>query len=303
MDAWHRADDRSSWCAESERAWEASLVVERTLSWLHQFRWLRVRYTPYGQAQAFPKADINNDGSASTSDLTTLLPQIGSVINDGTYTAEADLNHDGSITTSDLTIYLGASGTSIPASDLSALNSIVGYNGYLYEQATGLYCVRNRWYEPNTGRWTSRDPAGYVDGMNLYRYGRANPLTYTDPMGLASIGEAVKKYCRSQCSRSGVIARLFYGICVDDCMLSLDKQDKFNLWYQSEMLDQGWLKEIPDCPSKITVYGGKPRIVITGIGEKSLVQTRNTTQVLSGVCDRRVSMGMLSNAAIKRMGL
>ena len=144
----------------------------------------RVRYTPYGQAQAFPKADINNDGSASTSDLTTLLGQLGKSIGDGTYTAEADLNHDGSITTSDLTIYLGASGTSIPDGDLSAIGSIVGYDGYLYEQATGLYCVRNRWYDTDTGRWISRDPAEYIDGMALYTYVSVNPNRYSDPLGL-----------------------------------------------------------------------------------------------------------------------
>jgi hypothetical protein len=41
-------------------------------------------------------------------------------------------------------------------------------------------------YDPATGRFITRDPAGYVDGMNLYRYGRSNPARYTDPMGLSS---------------------------------------------------------------------------------------------------------------------
>lgn len=40
-------------------------------------------------------------------------------------------------------------------------------------------------YDPGTGRFITRDPAGYVDGMNLYRYGRANPVRYNDPSGLA----------------------------------------------------------------------------------------------------------------------
>lgn len=41
-------------------------------------------------------------------------------------------------------------------------------------------------YDPATGRFITRDPAGYVDGMNLYRYGMSNPATHTDPMGLSS---------------------------------------------------------------------------------------------------------------------
>lgn len=47
-------------------------------------------------------------------------------------------------------------------------------------------------YDPATGRWITRDPAGYVDGSNLYRYGGANPVRFVDPMGLED--EPVDKY-------------------------------------------------------------------------------------------------------------
>lgn len=40
-----------------------------------------------------------------------------------------------------------------------------------------------RWYDPATGRWTTRDPAGYVDGANLYQFVVANPLRYVDNKG------------------------------------------------------------------------------------------------------------------------
>jgi hypothetical protein len=39
---------------------------------------------------------------------------------------------------------------------------------------------------PSLGRWLSRDPARYVDGPNLYRYGVESPITARDPSGLAS---------------------------------------------------------------------------------------------------------------------
>jgi len=42
-------------------------------------------------------------------------------------------------------------------------------------------------YAPSTGRFMQRDPAGYVDGLNLYTYAKASPLVYTDPMGLGAI--------------------------------------------------------------------------------------------------------------------
>jgi len=59
------------------------------------------------------------------------------------------------------------------------------FAGYFYDSETGLYHVRHRMYSPILQRWLQRDPAGYVDGMNLYQYVRANPLTNTDPSGLA----------------------------------------------------------------------------------------------------------------------
>ncbi|WP_146393523.1 RHS repeat-associated core domain-containing protein [Allorhodopirellula solitaria] len=45
----------------------------------------------------------------------------------------------------------------------------------------GLYYFRNRWYDAQLGRFSSRDPIGYVDGENLYS--NYSSLSSTDPMG------------------------------------------------------------------------------------------------------------------------
>ena len=47
-----------------------------------------------------------------------------------------------------------------------------------------LYHYRARTYDPLHGRFNQRDPAGYVDGMNLYEYVGSTPLGTTDPLGL-----------------------------------------------------------------------------------------------------------------------
>lgn len=44
--------------------------------------------------------------------------------------------------------------------------------------------VCGRVYEATTGRWLTRDPAGFVDGPNLYQYVQSNPLASRDPLGL-----------------------------------------------------------------------------------------------------------------------
>jgi RHS repeat-associated protein len=46
------------------------------------------------------------------------------------------------------------------------------FTGREYDAETGLYHYRARTYGPGLGRFYSRDPLGYVDGMNLYEYVR-----------------------------------------------------------------------------------------------------------------------------------
>ncbi|WP_437575045.1 RHS repeat-associated core domain-containing protein [Sorangium sp. So ce887] len=53
------------------------------------------------------------------------------------------------------------------------------------DEETGLYYYGARYYAPWLGRWTSADPAGMVDGPNLYEYVRGNPVGMIDPSGMA----------------------------------------------------------------------------------------------------------------------
>jgi RHS repeat-associated protein len=62
------------------------------------------------------------------------------------------------------------------------------HQGGRYDSVTGLYHFRNRDYSATLGRWTRQDPAGYVDGGNLYEYVATNPLAYVDPDGNQTIG-------------------------------------------------------------------------------------------------------------------
>ncbi|MFJ2714382.1 RHS repeat-associated core domain-containing protein, partial [Pseudomonas sp. NPDC087346] len=55
--------------------------------------------------------------------------------------------------------------------------------------ATGLYYYGFRYYAPWLGRWINPDPAGTIDGLNLYRMVRNNPIALFDTDGLASDDE------------------------------------------------------------------------------------------------------------------
>ena len=51
--------------------------------------------------------------------------------------------------------------------------------------ATGLYYYGLRYYMPWVQRWVNPDPEGLIDGLNLYRMVRNNPVNMIDEIGLA----------------------------------------------------------------------------------------------------------------------
>ena len=110
---------------------------------------------------------------------------------------------------------------------------------------------RNRYYDPETGRWLTHDPLGitpprsiinsfwiegqYTDGMNLYEYARGNPAANSDSYGLGfgwipngPTLRDVQRYCSDW----------------------IKKELKFNE-------NNDWLNKLPDCPRKIQKIGGK----------------------------------------------
>lgn len=50
--------------------------------------------------------------------------------------------------------------------------------------ASGLQYMRNRYYDPKTGRFTQQDPIGLAGGLNLYGYAGGDPVNFSDPFGL-----------------------------------------------------------------------------------------------------------------------
>ncbi|EOZ5487650.1 RHS repeat-associated core domain-containing protein, partial [Escherichia coli] len=58
--------------------------------------------------------------------------------------------------------------------------------GQQYDEESGLYYNRHRYYDPLQGRYITQDPIGLKGGINLYTYPLV-PIRYTDPLGLERV--------------------------------------------------------------------------------------------------------------------
>jgi len=61
-----------------------------------------------------------------------------------------------------------------------------GFAGGLYDPDTGLVRFGARDYDPEIGRWLTKDPIRFDGGINLYAYVNNDPVNYIDPTGLRS---------------------------------------------------------------------------------------------------------------------
>ncbi len=67
-----------------------------------------------------------------------------------------------------------------------------GFAGGLWDADTGLLRFGARDYDPELGRWTSKDPIGFAGGLSsLYSYVGSDPVNWVDPSGLFPWGIAL----------------------------------------------------------------------------------------------------------------
>ncbi|SQH94869.1 protein RhsA [Salmonella enterica subsp. salamae] len=62
------------------------------------------------------------------------------------------------------------------------LEQLIWLPGQQYDDESGLYYNRHRYYNPGQGRYITQDPIGLEGGWNLYNY-PLNPIVKIDPLG------------------------------------------------------------------------------------------------------------------------
>jgi RHS repeat-associated protein len=84
------------------------------------------------------------------------------------------------------------SGSPIAVNSWGTPHSAIGnpwvFTGREFDEETGLYYYRARYYDPTLARFLQRDPLQYVDGLKLYEYAEDSPTNRSD-----LFGESVEK--------------------------------------------------------------------------------------------------------------
>lgn len=104
-------------------------------------------------------------------------------LNDHLGSCTLELDSDGEVVSQERYHPFGTTAWFAGRGEIEASRKTVRYSGK-ERDATGLYYYGLRYYVAWLQRWLNPDPAGAVDGFNLYRMVGNNPIRYRDASGL-----------------------------------------------------------------------------------------------------------------------
>ena len=164
-----------------------------------------------------------DESGALVAEYTTEPDLYGNVIsqerNDHTYY----YHYDGEGNTSAVT---DQNGNIVETATYSAFGEVVAksmsvVNPFGYKGALGYYAngdtdqieARARSYSPQSGRWLSEDPAGFIDGPNAYVFVLNDPINKSDPSGLAlEIIQSVPRKLNPTCKKISATAAWWFRV-------------------------------------------------------------------------------------------
>jgi insecticidal toxin complex protein TccC len=104
-----------------------------------------------------------------------------------------ELDRSGGLITLEHYYPFGATAWYAGRSAVEASHKTIRYSGKEMD-ASGLYYYGARYYAPWLQRWVSADPAGDVDGLNVYAFVGNNPLRYLDDGGTNKLAWDIINY-------------------------------------------------------------------------------------------------------------
>jgi RHS repeat-associated protein len=111
---------------------------------------------------------------------------------------------------------------------------------------TGLLYMRNRYYDPATGKFTQADPIGLAGGLNLYGFAGGDPVNFSDPFGLTIWPSAVLALAIRRAQESATFTTMYTGLdqsktvdvylwaCSENCNMNV--VDHAGGWIESHLI-------------------------------------------------------------------
>jgi hypothetical protein len=115
-------------------------------------------------------------------------------------------------------------------------------------------------YDPNIGRWPSRDPIAEEGGVNLYGMVGNSPANRVDYLGLWTLKEAEARL-RWAGVKPAIPAQNHYNpYGGSSTPARYSYQQIFDKWIELEKnTGTGWYKKLPKCPAQVCIVDGKPQ--------------------------------------------
>nr|WP_153101559.1 RHS repeat-associated core domain-containing protein [Paraburkholderia hayleyella] len=118
----------------------------------------------------------------------------------------------------------------------------IRFQGQYHDHETGLHYNRYRYYDPEVGRFVSKDPIGYAGGLSLYKYA-PNSINWVDPLGLDTyiINRDLAAFGDSARSRWNIVTHTFTATTKSDGSIahtySWGNDANLMGWNQDQLLD------------------------------------------------------------------
>ncbi|SEL57376.1 intein C-terminal splicing region/intein N-terminal splicing region/RHS repeat-associated core domain-containing protein [Roseateles sp. YR242] len=217
--------------------------------------------------------------------------------------------------------YDGFGKATIRSSATNPVTNNLRYPGQYFDVETGLHYNDRRYYDPQVGRYITRDPIGFEGGGNLYAYAAHNPANFIDPTG-EIIPCLVANYlrCMASCMLMSTVEDLILECgninwgdnlkdCAVDCLLSMlpipNPCGKFGKWISAGL---GVLSSVNSFPAETLVHVRPPqadtasaalgRSILKPIGQ---LQPGDQVLALAEWKDRGISQGRDQRLSYERV--
>ena len=127
--------------------------------------------------------------------------------------------------------------------DIETVTNNLRFPGQYYDEETGLHYNWFRYYDPEIGRYTKIDPIGFSGGeINLYGYGRNNPIIFRDVDGRLVIDPSCKMFVEQIKESEKEIKKA-----AKKCLPSTEKPEKAHYEALIKLLDSVTVKCENSC--------------------------------------------------------